>query len=55
MSDNDAFVPTALDEQFLAFYDVPEVKEVTKQLQDGLIHPIEYSYRILDLAKIHIG
>ena len=32
------------------FCDKPEVKELGKQLQEGLIHPLEYAAKIRQLA-----
>lgn len=55
MSENDEFLPSDLDKAYWAFCDLPEVVELGKQLQDGLIHPVEYAYKIQDLSKIHIG
>lgn len=34
------------------FCDKAEVKELGKQLQGGLIHPVEYADRILVLARM---
>ena len=36
---------------YWAFQDSPEVQDLYRQLSEGLIHPIEYSSRILALAK----
>ena len=55
MSEHGEFIPTDLDKVYWDFCDLAEVVELGKQLQDGLIHPVEYAYKIQDLAKIHIS
>ena len=55
MSEHDEFIASDLDKVYWNFCVLPEVVELGKQLQDGLIHPVEYADKIQDLAKIHIS
>ncbi len=35
-----------------AFYNKPEVRDLLKQLNDGLLHPLEYADKIFELAYV---
>lgn len=39
------------EDLYWAFSDAPEVQDLCRQLSEGLLHPVEYSSRILALAK----
>lgn len=44
------FSAYADDEAIHAFYTLPEYVQLKKQLDDGLIHPVEFSNAVLRLA-----
>lgn len=42
--------PRASEESWHKFYCLPEVVDLNRQLAEGLIHPLEYAYKVQEIG-----